>query len=168
MTTEDVEVGEILARYREFEQARFVDSFTGRFNPILLEEFLEVVNAIFDVRSPPLLTVLRSYTDMARREREGTAIQFKVKKDGKLFEVPRGSGNAQANEHTKSLELIEAAVLDDTPIASIPSDTARGTDKVSEEDEEDYLDEPDIVIEPKSMKDMELIELPDDYIDDFN
>ena len=52
-----------MQKYRELEQARFLSAYHSRIHPDLLDPFLAVVDAIFDVRAPPLLTVLSRYQD---------------------------------------------------------------------------------------------------------
>ena len=47
--------------YRELEQARFIDLYGERFHPYLLNDFLLVIDTIFDIRAPPLLMILGEY-----------------------------------------------------------------------------------------------------------
>ena len=47
--------------YREIEHARFLDVYTDRFHPALLDDFLFIIDVIFDLRAPPLLIILGEY-----------------------------------------------------------------------------------------------------------
>ena len=51
----------IVDKYRELEQIRFIDYSIKTFNPELLDSFLGVIDAVFDVRLPHLLHILRQY-----------------------------------------------------------------------------------------------------------
>ena len=44
--------------YRELEHVRFTDLYMHRIHPELFDDFLTVIDGIFDVRIPPLFTVL--------------------------------------------------------------------------------------------------------------
>ena len=54
-----------MQKYRELEQARFVYFVGSHFNPILLDNFLAVIDAIFDVRAPPLMLILSRFEEVA-------------------------------------------------------------------------------------------------------
>jgi len=51
----------LMQQYRELEHARFVYFYGDRFHPALLDHFLACIDSIFDVRAPPLLTVLGQF-----------------------------------------------------------------------------------------------------------
>ena len=91
-------------KYRELEQARFLYEHIDRLHPDLLEEVTAVLDSIFAVRLPPLLTILAQYSQVEDFEQQ-------------LYE-----------------------------------DSNSGDD----DDDEDFLDEPDLVVEPKKMSDLEL------------
>ena len=57
----DAELRPVIQQYQELEQARFVNSFGDRIYPELLDQFIAVIDSIFDLRMPPLLTVLAQY-----------------------------------------------------------------------------------------------------------
>ena len=61
----DVVISDILHKYRELEQVRFVYLYQDRFHPMLLDKFIEVINKIFDLRTPPLLMILGKYNEFS-------------------------------------------------------------------------------------------------------
>ena len=60
----------LLKKYRELEQIRFVEQMAARFSPDLLDDYVEAVNAIFDIRATPLLYVMSQYYKVAKKEQE--------------------------------------------------------------------------------------------------
>ena len=66
----DTVIKSIVKNYRELEQTRFiVYSPKNSFHPELLDDWLEVIDAIFEVRLPYLLHVLSQYESMQAREK---------------------------------------------------------------------------------------------------
>ena len=46
---------------------------TKSFHPELIEDYIDIIDAIYEVRLPPLLYILKQYKSMEEREREGKA-----------------------------------------------------------------------------------------------
>ena len=65
---QDTEIYGTLQLYRELEQARFLDMFKHKIHPELFDDFISLVDSVFDVRIPPLLTVLHHYRAFAKIE----------------------------------------------------------------------------------------------------
>ena len=53
------QVQKTLNNYHELEQLRFIEQNAGKFHPEVLDDFLAVLETIFEIRAPPLLYVLR-------------------------------------------------------------------------------------------------------------
>ena len=60
---------ETLQMYRELEQVRFIDLYMDRIHPDLFDDFISVIDGIFDVRIPPLFTVLGYYSKYENRHK---------------------------------------------------------------------------------------------------
>ena len=119
-----------MQKYRELEQARFLSAYHSRIHPDLLDPFLAVVDAIFDVRAPPLLTVLSRYQDFDTGAVEETSRKQVI------------SGLNEREEELKRRQAMSDAEIDD--------------EGEEDDDDEDFMDEPSVDFESKSMKDMTL------------
>lgn len=78
--TKDSNVKVIVDLYRELEQIRFVDATVNKFNPELLDNFIQVLDDIFDLRLPPLLHVLRHF-----ESRKGVAEKYSKSEEIKIY-----------------------------------------------------------------------------------
>ena len=56
-------------KYLELEQARFLYQHIDKLHPDLLEEVIAVLDSIFAIRLPPLLTILAQYSEVEDAER---------------------------------------------------------------------------------------------------
>ena len=66
----DKEVQAIMQKYREFEQLRWMSYYLDLFHPDLLDDFMTVKDAIFDLQAPPLLMNLKRYKELKAQENE--------------------------------------------------------------------------------------------------
>ena len=57
-------------KYRELEQARFMYQHIDKLHPDLFEEVTAVLDSIFSVRLPPLLTILAQYSEVEDAEQQ--------------------------------------------------------------------------------------------------
>ena len=151
----DTVIKSIVKNYRELEQTRFiVYSPKNSFHPELLDDWLEVIDAIFEVRLPYLLHVLSQYESMQAREKQGKAF-IVGKRDATLSIFMDDDGNMKS-------EMVEISNIDEA-LDKIMNENPEMIDaaekmkekivspKVDDDDDEDFLDEPDVSFEPKSM-----------------
>ena len=59
-----------MQKYREFEQLRWMTYHLDLFHPDLLDDFMKVHDAIFDLQAPPLLMNLKMYKELMAQEIE--------------------------------------------------------------------------------------------------
>lgn len=84
------QVQKTLNNYHELEQLRFIEQHAGKFHPEVLDDFLAVLETIFEIRAPPLLHVLRQYVSMTAKEL-----------DGQAFHADKADKNKIANRMSK-------------------------------------------------------------------
>lgn len=60
----DYHLQPLMQKYRELEQARFIYYMGGHFNPVLLDDFLSVLDGIFDFRAPYLMLILGRFNEV--------------------------------------------------------------------------------------------------------
>lgn len=59
-----------MQRYREFEQLRWMTYQMNLFHPELIDDYMKVHDAIFDLQAPALLMNLKSYKGLKEQENE--------------------------------------------------------------------------------------------------
>lgn len=114
----------------------------------MLDDWLEVIDAIFDVRLSPLLLVLQQYESMAQKEKDGKAF-IVDKQETALSVFIDDDGNMRS-------EMVRIDGLDEV-LDNLEQKKPVGGQS-DDDDEEDFLDEPELKVEPKKMKDMEMID----------
>ena len=70
MALQDSDIYGTLQFYRELEHARFLDLYKHKIHPELFDDFIGLIDSVFDVRIPPLFTVLHHFAKILEQPEE--------------------------------------------------------------------------------------------------